>query len=51
MIAYDKTTGEIKEGLDPSNDEDEYYRLDKRVWEFIEEFTERAWIILKGRIK
>ena len=38
MIAKNKYTGEVIRDLDPSDDNDLYYSLDKRKWEFKDEF-------------
>jgi len=38
MIARNKFTGEVIKDLDPSDDDNQYYHLDKREWSFEEEF-------------
>jgi len=37
MIGTNKVTGEIMKDLDPSDKNNAYYTLDKRVWGFTEE--------------
>lgn len=42
MIGINKFSSEKIEDLDPSNESSLYYELDKREWEFVEEFSEEA---------
>lgn len=42
MIAKNIFTEEIIKDLDPSNENDLYYSLDKREWKFIEDFSKEA---------
>ena len=48
MIAENKYTGEVIRDLDPSDDNDLYYSLDKREWEFKDEFpkTPVAYVLV-----
>jgi len=51
MIGFNKVTKEEIRDLDPSDDNDLYYQLDKRLWEFHEELEEPSPVAVVHTLK
>lgn len=48
MIAFNRVTRQVVKNLDPSDSSDAYYSLDKRQWEFIEEYSRRYYQVIQN---